>query len=84
MPDEYRKRLITANGQIVGTVLVDGFVRGTWKIKRERGTAMLIVRQFERFSKKDAAALTKEGVRLLAFAAGNDRAQDVRLTASRA
>ncbi|HMJ61883.1 MAG TPA: crosslink repair DNA glycosylase YcaQ family protein, partial [Bryobacteraceae bacterium] len=35
------------------TVLVDGFVRGTWKIARRSGAVTLTVTPFERFSKKD-------------------------------
>ncbi len=65
--DEHRPRFITENGQIDGAVLVDGFVRGSWKIKKQRGTATLTVTPFKRLSKRDAAALTQEGARLLAF-----------------
>jgi hypothetical protein len=32
--DEDRRRFITRNGAGLGSVLVDGFVRGTWKIAR--------------------------------------------------
>ena len=46
------------------TVLVDGFVRGTWKITRRPGAATLTVTPFERFSKQDTAALAREGKRL--------------------
>ena len=78
--DEYRARLMTVNGQIIGTVLVDGFVRATWKIKRHRCTATLTVTPFKRLAKKDAASVTEEGVRLLTFTAGDAQARDVRLT----
>ena len=45
MTDEHRRRVIT--GSLVrATVLVDGFVRGTWTMKRERGTATLTVELF--------------------------------------
>ncbi|MFI6478721.1 winged helix DNA-binding domain-containing protein [Nonomuraea sp. NPDC050663] len=33
--DAQRQRVITINGQVLGTVLVDGFVAGTWK--RDKG-----------------------------------------------
>src|SRR5918998_1632101 len=39
--DEHRKRVMTINGLILGTVLVDGFACGTWKITRNRATATL-------------------------------------------
>jgi len=56
------------------TVLVDGFVRGTWKIARSPGAVTLTVTAFERFSKKDTAALTREGKQLLAFLAPHAKA----------
>ena len=31
--DDYRKRVITQNGLVKGTLLVGGFVRGFWEIK---------------------------------------------------
>jgi hypothetical protein len=53
------------------TVLVDGFVRGTWKIARHSAAVTLRVTLFEQFSKKDAVALEREGKQLLAFVAPN-------------
>ena len=77
--DEHRKLA----GAGLGTVLLDGFVRGTWKITRHRSTATLIVEPFKRLSKKDTAALTKEGAQLLAFVATDADVQDIRFTAPR-
>ncbi len=79
---DVRARLTTPNGQIVGTVLVDGFVRGTWKIRRERRTTTLIVRSFGRLSRGDTAALTREGARLLEFVAGDAEAHDVQFASA--
>jgi hypothetical protein len=62
------------------TVLIDGFVQGTWKIARHGGGATLSIEPFERLSKKNAASLTSEGARLLAFAAPDAEALDVRIT----
>lgn len=62
-----------------GSVLVDGFVCGTWKLTRQRDTATLTVEPFERPSDEDAAALTEEGTRLLGFAAGDTDTHDVRV-----
>jgi DNA glycosylase AlkZ-like len=61
------------------TVLIDGFVRGAWRIKRDRGDATLLIHPFDRLSKKDTAAVTREGARLLAFAAGDAEVRDVQL-----
>jgi Winged helix DNA-binding domain len=50
-------------------LLVDGFTNGDWKITRDRGTATLTIRPFVRLSKTDNTAITREGARLLEFAA---------------
>jgi Winged helix DNA-binding domain len=61
-----------------GTVLVDGFVRATWKISRERGAATLLISPLRRLSKQDTAAASSEGARLLTFVAGDSEAHDIR------
>jgi hypothetical protein len=66
--DAARRRVFTINGLIRGTITVDGWVRGIWKIERGRGTASLRVERFGRIAGRDQAALTDEGMRLLAFA----------------
>jgi len=63
-----------------GAVLVDGFVRGTWKIDRQKGAASLVVEPFAPLSKRDRTALADEGARLLAVAGGGARAHDVRFS----
>jgi hypothetical protein len=64
------------------TVLVDGFVRGTWKIARKRAHATLIIEPFERLRRQDRAAVAEEGARLLTFAAADIRTRDVRFARS--
>ncbi|MDY7231219.1 winged helix DNA-binding domain-containing protein [Hyalangium rubrum] len=78
--EDNRKRIGTANGLVPGTVLVDGFVHGIWKLQRHRDTATLRIEPFRRLSKPERTALTEEGARLLSFAAADARAQDVRFT----
>jgi len=60
------------------TLVVDGFARGTCSIRRERGAATLVVEPFARLPKPDRAAIAAEGERLLAFAAAEADARDVR------
>jgi hypothetical protein len=62
--DGYRARVFT-----LGSVLVDGFVCGAWKIRRERRAATLTIQLFHALPSDDRTALEEEGARLLAFAA---------------
>ena len=64
-----------------GTLLVDGFVQGTWTIKRERNAATLTIEPLRRLTNTDRTAVAEEGERLLNFAAGEASRRDVRITA---
>jgi hypothetical protein len=68
----HRQRLNTRNGIFPGTVLVDGFVAGIWRIARARGTATLTVEMFTSVSQADRDAVVAEAERLLGFAAAGD------------
>jgi hypothetical protein len=78
--------LARGHGQLIGrpTVLVDGFAVGYWKVTRERGGATLNVEALTPVSKKDVAALSDEGARLLDLVASDAKAKDVRFTKARA
>jgi hypothetical protein len=67
--NDYRKVIASRNGMVPATVLVDGFVRGTWKTERTRGKATLVIEPFEPLGKKDRDALAEEGERLIRFVA---------------
>jgi hypothetical protein len=68
--DANRGRMATRNGIFPGTVLLDGFVAGMWRIARARDGATLVVEMFrDRVSARDRDAITAEGLRMLAFAA---------------
>ncbi|MFD0710783.1 DNA glycosylase AlkZ-like family protein [Paenibacillus sp. GCM10027626] len=73
----YRKRVFTVNGIIRSTILIDGFVAGTWKIMHERGKAVLSIDPFIRFSNQESDALAIEGARLLHFAASEAHSHDI-------
>jgi hypothetical protein len=77
--DGYRRWLLESDGGRFGTVLVDGFVRATWKLARERSSATLTVEPFKRLSKKDSDAVADEGSRLLAFLTPEAEVRDIRL-----
>ncbi len=76
--DDYRKMIASKNGMVPATVLVDGFVRGTWKTERTRGQEMIMIEPFESLSKEDRDALSEEGERLIRFAEEDAEAFEVR------
>ena len=78
-----RARIMVDAREIVGTVLVDGFAGGTWKIHRKDGRAVLAVAPFARLARGEAAALTEEGERLLAFTDADASAREVRIGMAR-
>jgi hypothetical protein len=80
--DADRKLIITVNGTVLGTVLIDGFVAGRWKIARRGSASSLNIEPFRKLATTDAAALTREGMELLAFAAAKEgEIHDVRFLA---
>ncbi|MFI0899558.1 winged helix DNA-binding domain-containing protein [Streptomyces sp. NPDC020983] len=79
VPEAYRPRVMTANGIVRGTILVDGFVAGTWRFARAKGTAAAEVTHFAPLAAGDREALTAEGLRLLATT-DPDAAHDVTFT----
>jgi len=78
--DEHRKRWVASNTGGYGSVLVDGFFRGTWKIEREGSGGTLRVWPAEPLSSQDRAALEEEGAGLLTFAAADAPAHDVQVS----
>ena len=52
-------------------LLVDGFLRGVWRLTRDRTAATLVVRPLERLSGQAQAAVAGEGARLLALLAAD-------------
>ncbi|MEA2586973.1 MAG: hypothetical protein QOF33_5058 [Thermomicrobiales bacterium] len=74
MTDEFRKRI----GIGKPTLLVDGFVRATWTIRRQGRVATLLIAPFEPLPEPDRAAAAEEGERLLAFVEEGAESRDVR------
>jgi Winged helix DNA-binding domain len=64
---EATKRLYTVNGVIPGSVLIDGFVAGMWRLARSRDAATLTIELFTPVRERDA--LAAEAERVLAFGA---------------
>jgi hypothetical protein len=77
--EEYRKALASRNGMVPAAVLVDGFVRGTWRVEKTRGKASLVIDLFEPLPRSDLDALTEEGVRLVRFVGEDVESFEVRI-----
>ncbi len=69
VPDEHRKKVFLSAARVRATFLIDGFVRGAWKVERAKKTATLLIEPFELLSTEDHDALGDEGERLLRFVA---------------
>ncbi len=65
--DTYRKGVYLPGLRVASTLLVDGFVRGAWKIERKKAAAALAITPFETLTGANRAALSEEGERLLRF-----------------
>jgi hypothetical protein len=78
--DENRKKVFLSAARVRATFLIDGFVRGAWKVEKNRRAATLVIESFDRLSRGDRDALSEEGGRLVRFLAEPQGAQtfDVR------
>ena len=69
VPVVHRPHLVSRNGQVPGTILIDGFVNGMWRIVRTGKSASLEIRAFIKLSKSQRDEIEREGRKLLTFAA---------------
>jgi hypothetical protein len=82
LPAEHQGKVMTKNGLVSGTFLVDGFVQGAWKVQTAaKRAATLAVTPFGKTTKKTQTALIREGERLLAFAAPGATKRSVQISA---
>jgi hypothetical protein len=64
LPEKFRSTVIRKNGDVLPTVLVDGFIAATWNIDRKRG---LEIEPLRRLTKAERAEIDDEGERLVEF-----------------
>ena len=64
LPEKFRSTVIRKNGDVLPTVLVDGFVAATWNIDRKRG---LEIEPLRRLTKAERAEIDEEGAGLVEF-----------------
>jgi len=77
--DAHRRELASPNGALPGTVLVDGFVRATWRVARAGPRATLAVELLEDLSRAELAEVKDEGLRLVGFLAAGATVRSVRV-----
>jgi hypothetical protein len=77
--DEHRKRVYLPGLRVAATILVDGFVAGTWTVEKAKGQATLVVEPFGKLVTADRKALADEAERLVRFVEPNAKAHAVRL-----
>ena len=64
LPEKFRSTVIRKNGDVLPTVLVDGFVAATWDLGAKRG---LTITPLRRLSKQEHNEIDDEGERLVEF-----------------
>ncbi len=76
VPEEVA-RIEVRDNEPISTFLVDGRVSGMWKVRRERGDAVLDLRPVRRLTKAELTELSVEGMALLMFLAPDATNRDV-------
>ncbi len=76
--DEYRSKVYLPGLRVAATILVDGFVRGAWKIEKTKTAATLVIEPFDKLTKKDRLSLIEEGEKLVRFVEANAKSFEVR------
>src|ERR1700759_1282920 len=70
MAEDDRRLLFRQQNSFPGSVLLDGFVAGAWRVKRAKGTATVTIELFRpRVAARDRDALEAEAARMLAVTA---------------
>jgi hypothetical protein len=64
LPEKLRSTVIAKNGDVLPTVLVDGFVAATWDVGTKRD---LTITPLQHLTKQERAAIDDEGERLVEF-----------------
>lgn len=80
MNREHKTPLFPGNGGRLGSILLDGRFDGGWRLVPNGDRAGLEIELLAEPSRADRQALVEEGVRLLAFAAGERATSEVHVT----
>lgn len=75
--DEHRSKVFLPGLRVRATILVDGFVRGAWRIEKTQKVATLVIEPFDSLTKRDRVALVEEGEQLIRFVEAEAQSFDV-------
>lgn len=78
--DAYRSQVYLPGLRVRSTFLVDGFVRGGWKIEKKKQAATLLLEPFAALSKAERGALLEEGEQLIRFVEADAKSYAVHFT----
>ncbi|GAB4510865.1 MAG: winged helix DNA-binding domain-containing protein [Anaerolineae bacterium] len=79
--DEDRPKVFLSAARVLGTILVDGFVAGTWKTEIKKKSITLRITPFDALAAEDETALAEEGERLARFILPDAATLDVTFSA---
>lgn len=79
--DEHRDAVFSRNADVLPTMLVDGFVAGTWQLRRGDGRATIMLRPFAPLPDAVEADLHEEAERLLSLIAADASERTVEIGA---
>jgi hypothetical protein len=65
--DRFHRDVFLSALRIRATFLVDGFVRGAWRVDTVKGNAQLVIEPFDTLTKRDRSALLDEAQSLVRF-----------------
>ena len=77
--DEHRSKVYLPGLRVAATILVDGFVRGTWKIEKIKNAATLAIEPLAKLTLPERKVLSEEGERLLRFVEATAKSFSVRI-----
>ncbi len=77
IPGNHGLPMPAGRGGELGSLLVDGFLGGKWRITREREKATLVIEPGGSWTRADRAAVIDEGAHLLAFVAADAGDHDI-------
>ncbi len=76
--DSYRPKVYLPGLRVAATILVDGFVAGTWTTEKKKGIATLTIAPFDTLKPQHRAALSEEGERLIRFTEPDAKSYEIK------